>query len=79
METNYLVVYNDPKKGEAAASALCEAMNNGAIIISATGTSNSIHYVIGYSPMDPANEMPPEDELQLAIDNLTPMNDEKNE
>ena len=34
METNYIVVFNDRKKGEASATLLCEQMNAGALIIS---------------------------------------------
>lgn len=70
METNYIVVFNDKKKGEAPATALCAALQDGAIIISATGTSNSVHYVLGSVPEDPLVAAQSAEEAQIVRDNI---------
>lgn len=79
METNYIVVFNDKKKGEAPATALCAALQDGAVIISATGTADSVHYVLGELSQQMPADPKAEDDLQLAIDNLSPMGGKENE
>lgn len=54
MESKYIVVFNDRKKGEASASLLCEEMNQGALIISAVATRDSVHYLVARVPETPA-------------------------
>ena len=69
METNYIVVFNERKKGEASATLLCEQMNAGALIISAVPTHNSVHYILGRVE---APEMAPmtKDDRDIIRDNL---------
>ena len=50
MDSNYIVVFNDRKKGELAASQLCAAIDNGALIVSAVATRDSVHYLIAKAP-----------------------------
>ena len=69
MESNYIVVFNDQKKGEAAATMLCEAMNNGFLIISATATRDSVHYLVARVPEDSQMALNSEDR-QIIRDNL---------
>ena len=69
METNYIVVFNDQKKGEASASLLCQEMNNGALIISAVATRDSVHYLIGRVSEEPQMALNAEDR-QIIRDNL---------
>jgi hypothetical protein len=69
MESNYIVVFNDRKKGEAAATMLCEAINNGALIISAVSTRDSVHYLVARVPEDLQMPLNAEDR-QIIRDNL---------
>lgn len=70
METNYIVVFNDRKKGEASASLLCQEMNSGALIISAVATRDSVHYLIERVSEDPQMALDPAEERQIIRDNL---------
>jgi hypothetical protein len=69
MDSKYIVVFNDQKKGEAAATMLCDAMNNGALIISAVATRDSVHYLIANIPQEPQMPLNAEDR-QIIRDNL---------
>lgn len=69
MESTYIVVFNDQKKGEAAASLLCEQMNSGALIISAVATRDSVHYLVARVEPDPSAAMT-KDDRQVIRDNL---------
>lgn len=69
METNYIVVFNDRKKGEPSAALLCEQMNAGALIISAVPTQDSVHYLLGRVEADPSVAMT-KDDRQVIRDNL---------
>ena len=69
METDYIVVFNDRKKGEASAALLCQKMNAGALIISAVPTHDSVHYILGY--VEPAGQPPmTKDDRDIIRDNL---------
>jgi len=69
METNYIVVFNERKKGEASATLLCEQMKAGALIISAMPTHDSVHYILGHVE---ATERAPvtKDDRDIIRDNL---------
>ena len=69
MESKYIVVFNDQKKGEASAALLCEEMNNGALIVSAVATRDSVHYLVARVPEQPQMPLNSEDR-QIIRDNL---------
>lgn len=56
MESQYIVVFNDKKRGEASASLLCEMINQGALIISNVATRDSVHYLIAKVNNNPQND-----------------------
>ena len=69
MDSNYIVVFNERKKGEIAASQLCAAIDKGALIIAATATRDSVHYLVASAPE--AQEMALNEETrQIIRDNL---------
>lgn len=70
MESKYIVVFNDRKKGEASASLLCEEMNQGALIISAVATRDSVHYLVARVPETPPTGLDAAEERQIIRDNL---------
>lgn len=69
MESNYIVVFNDRKKGELAASQLCAAIDNGALIVSAVATRDSVHYLVARVSDEPQMPLNAEDR-QIIRDNL---------
>lgn len=69
MDSNYIVVFNDQKKGEIAAGQLCAALNNGALIVSAVATRDSVHYIVAHVSEDPQMALNAEDR-QIIRDNL---------
>lgn len=82
MESNYIVVFNDKKKGEASASLLCEKINQGWLIISAIAAGDSVHYLIAMPDNDPQETagFPPEmtdEDAQIIRDNLDTTHGEK--
>jgi hypothetical protein len=69
MESNYIVVFNDRKKGEVAASQLCAAIDSGALIVSAVATRDSVHYLVAKVSEEPQMALNAEDR-QIIRDNL---------
>lgn len=71
MEVEYFVVNNDPKKGEIVAAMVTDRVAAGGVVISATGTKDAVHYVIGNVPEDPAAlQQMSDEEMQIMLDNL---------
>ncbi len=69
METKYIVVFNDEKRGKVSAELLCAELNLGAVIVSSVATRDSVHYVTVRMPEEP--QMPlNEEDRQIIRDNL---------
>jgi hypothetical protein len=79
MNSNYIVVFNDKKRGEVSAALLCEQINQGALIISAVAAGDAVHYLIANPPQNPTG-FPPEltdEDAQIIRDNLDATHGEK--
>ena len=70
MQSEYIVVPTDVRKGEAAAARVIELVNNGAMIASATGTKEAVHYVIVMPEYPQTFGIIDDEEAEIIRDNL---------